>query len=399
MTSFSTLDDLDVAGQRVFVRTDLNVPVQNGEVSDRTRIVAAATTIGEIADKGGRVLVTSHFGRPKGKASPELSLQPLANVLSECLNGRPVTFVGGVADDGAVQAMASSRPGDVLLMENVRFDPGEETNAPDFIERLAALADIYIGDAFSCSHRAHASIVGVADRLPSAAGRLMQRELEMLGKALETPQRPMAALVGGNKISTKLAVLENLVERVDRLIIGGAMANTFLAAQGVTVGTSLCEPDMADTALGVVAAAKEQDCQLILPVDATIAKKLESGVAAHHVAIDEIPADQMILDIGPRTATALEATLRDCRTLVWNGPLGAFEFAPFDEGTSAVAKAAAALTKDGDLLTVAGGGDTVAALAQAGVAEEFSYISTAGGAFLEWLEGRTLPGVAALERD
>lgn len=399
MARFQTLSDIDVAGRRVFVRADLNVPMQDGHVTDATRIAGAAQTVDELANAGGRVLVASHFGRPKGIPNPNLSLRPLAEVLSDHLNGRPVTFVEGVADVSAGQAMADSEPGQVFLMENLRFDAGEEANEPGFVSRLAGLADLYVDDAFSCAHRIHASIVGVAERLPAAAGRLMQRELEMLGRVLNDPERPIAALVGGSKISTKLAVLEHLVEHVDHLIVGGAMANTFMTAKGLAVGTSLCEVNMIDTALAVLAIAEAKGCRVALPVDVTVADSLQNGATAVQVSSDAVPDRQMILDIGCESVVALKEILAGCHTLVWNGPLGAFEFKPFDRGTTAVAQAAAELTQSGKLLSVAGGGDTVAALAHAEVTNKMSYISTAGGAFLEWLEGRPLPGVEVLRLD
>jgi len=387
MPSFRTLDDLDLAGKRVLLRVDMNVPMRDGVVTDPARIEKIVPTITEILSKGAGIVLASHFGRPKGKIVPEMSLEPLAKVLSSYLD-TDVIFSG----EGAHLA----EPGEIVLLENLRFNAGEEGNDPDFAQDLAAHGDIYVNDAFSCAHRAHASIDGVARLLPAAAGRLMQQELEALNHALENPAHPVAALVGGNKISTKLSVLENLITKVDHLIVGGAMANTFLFAAGVSVGKSLCEEEMAETARDITAKAKDAGCEIHLPVDAVVASALEAGAATATVAIDAVPADQMILDVGPETAAAISALLSDCKTLVWNGPLGAFEFEPFDQGTNTAAQAAAKLTQAGSLLSVAGGGDTMAALANAGVTETFSYISSAGGAFLEWLEGKTLPGIAVL---
>jgi phosphoglycerate kinase len=395
--SFKTIDSLDVAGKRVLVRVDLNVPMKAGRVSDATRIERAAPTLTELADKGAKVIVLSHFGRPDGKRVPEMSLKPLAEPLSQAL-GKPVAFaedcVGPVAE-GAVRAL---QPGDVLLLENLRFHEGEEKNDPAFVDKLSVLGDLYVNDAFSAAHRAHGSTEGLANRLPAAAGRLMQAELEALDKALGSPRRPVCAVVGGAKVSTKLDLLGNLVGKVDKLIIGGGMANTFLHAQGVPVGRSLCEKELAPTARDILGKANAADCRVLLPVDAAVAPELKSGVAHRTVDIADCPADQMILDIGPRSIALYVEQLKECATLVWNGPLGAFETKPFDRGTLAMAEAAATLTRNGRLMSVAGGGDTVAALAAAGVEDKFSYVSTAGGAFLEWLEGKTLPGVAALVR-
>ncbi len=395
---FKTLNDLDFAGRRVILRGDLNVPMRDGQVTDATRLDRLAPTINELADGGARVVVISHFGRPKGKVVPEMSLRPVASALATSLGGKAVAFasdcIGGAAED----AIAALPEGGVLLLENLRFYPGEEANDPDFATALAALGDCYVNDAFSAAHRAHASTEGIAHRLPAAAGRNMEAELKALGAALGDPRRPLAAIVGGAKVSSKLAVLGHLVAKVDRLIIGGGMANTFLYAQGISVGASLCEQDLADTARDILAQAEAQGCRIVLPEDAVVAAAFEAGAASETLALDVVPADQMILDFGPKSIAAIEAQLAGCRTLVWNGPLGAFEVPPFDVATVAVAKAAAALTESGSMTTVAGGGDTVAALVHAGVAERFSYVSTAGGAFLEWLEGRTLPGVAALQQ-
>ncbi len=396
MAAFRTLDDLDPAGRRVLVRVDFNVPMKDGRVTDATRIERALPTIRALGERGARVILLSHFGRPKGECRPELSLQPVAAALEAAL-GAPVAFAADCIGATAEAAVAELSEGGVLLLENLRFHAGEEANDAAFAAALAALGDLYVDDAFSAAHRAHASVEALARRLPSAAGRLMQAELEHLARALENPRRPLAALVGGAKISTKLQLLGNLVERADLLIIGGGMANTFLAAAGVDVGRSLCEHDMADTAREIMAKAQAQGCDIVLPTDALVAATLEAGIAAETVSVKAVPAGQMILDVGPATAEHLARRLEDCRSLIWNGPLGCFEVPPFDQGTNAVARAAARLTGEGRLLSVAGGGDTVAALAHAGVVEDFTYVSTAGGAFLEWLEGRTLPGVAALE--
>jgi phosphoglycerate kinase len=396
MTGFLTLDDIDVAKRRVLVRADLNVPIKDGRVTDTTRIDRTAATLAELAKKGARVIVLSHFGRPKGP-DPKLSLQPVVAPLAAALGGRKVGFAADCVGPAAEQAVAALRDGEVLLLENLRFHAEEEANDPGFAKALAALGDIYVNDAFSTAHRAHASTEAIARLLPAAAGRLMQAELEHLANALETPERPVCAVVGGAKISTKLDLLGNLVARVDMLVIGGGMANTFLNATGVDIGQSLCEREMADTARAIMAKAKSEGCDVVLPVDAVVAQTLKAGVATRVVPIGEVPSDQLILDVGPVSVADIAARLAGCRTLVWNGPLGAFEVPPFDAGTVAVAQAAAKLTRDGKLLSVAGGGDTVAALAQAGVVDSFSYVSTAGGAFLEWLEGKDLPGVAALK--
>ena len=384
-----TLDGLDAAGQTVLLRADLNVPMQGGRVGDRTRIERTVPTIRELAAQGARVVVLSHLGRPKGRPAPELSLRPVAEVLADTLEA-PVAFAA--ADPAAV--IAGLPPGGVAMLENLRFDPGEEANDPDYAARLAALGDAYVNDAFSAAHRAHASTEALARLLPAAAGRLMQRELEALEAALGSPRRPAAAIVGGAKVSTKLDLLGNLAARVDLLVIGGGMANTFLHAQGYEVGRSLCERDMAEIARGILDAAEAAGCEVLLPEDAVVAPVLEAGAPTEVVAVDKVPAEAMILDVGPKSIAALIDRLGLLRTLVWNGPLGAFEVPPFDRGTNEVAQAAAGMK---GLLTVAGGGDTVAALAQAGAVERFGYVSTAGGAFLEWMEGRVLPGVAALE--
>jgi phosphoglycerate kinase len=397
MSDFRTLDDLDFRGRRAIVRLDLNVPMKDGKVTDSTRIDRSAATLKELVGKGAKVIVMAHFGRPKGKRAPEFSLQPLVAPLAKAL-GRPVAFAEDCIGPAAQQAVAQLQDGDVLLLENLRFHDAEEANDPAFAKALAALADIYVNDAFSCAHRAHASTEGIARLLPAVAGRLMQTELDHLGAALGNPQRPVMAIVGGAKVSTKLELLGNLVGKVDLLVIGGGMANTFLFAEGKEVGKSLAERDMAETARKIVAEAKKKNCRIVLPVDAVTAGEFKAGVPTRTIAIDAVPADQMILDIGPKSAKEIGELMKTCKTLVWNGPVGAFETPPFDQGTTAAAKAAAALTAAKALLSVAGGGDTVAALAHAGVVEQFSYVSTAGGAFLEWLEGKDLPGVAALKR-
>ncbi len=384
-----TLDELDTAGLTVLLRADLNVPMRDGRVGDRTRIERTAPTIRELAAKGARIAVLSHLGRPNGGPAPGLSLRPVAEALADALE-MPVAFAA--ADPAAV--LAGLPAGGVALLENLRFDPGEEANDPAFAARLAALGDVYVNDAFSAAHRAHASTEALARLLPAAAGRLMQRELDALEAALGSPARPAAALVGGAKVSTKLDLLGNLASRVDLLVIGGGMANTFLHAKGLEVGRSLCERGMAETARGILDAAAAAGCEVLLPVDAVVAPALEPGAPTEVAAVDAVPPDSMILDIGPASVADLVGRLPALRTLVWNGPLGAFETPPFDRGTNEAAQAAARM--DG-LLTVAGGGDTVAALTRAGVVEQFDYVSTAGGAFLEWLEGRTLPGVAVLE--
>ena len=391
-----SLDGLALAGKRVLLRGDLNVPMKDGAVADTARLDRLAPTVEEICAKGGSVVLLSHFGRPGGERVPALSLRALAGPLSRALGGRRVAFAEDCIGPLAEQAAAGLGPGGVLLLENLRFHPGEEANDPGFAAALAALGNVYVNDAFSAAHRAHASTAGLARLLPAAAGRLMEAELAALESALATPERPLAAIVGGAKISTKLDLLGNLAGRVDTLVIGGAMANTFLHALGTDVGASLCERGMAGAARAILAAADEAGCEVALPSDVVVARALEAGAPAETVPVAAVPRDAMILDLGPATAHALAARLAACRTLVWNGPLGAFEMPPFDAATVAVARQAAALTKAGSLRSIAGGGDTVAALSHAGVAEDFSYLSTAGGAFLEWLEGRTLPGVAAL---
>ena len=397
MGAFRTLDDLEPDGKTVLVRVDFNVPLRDGRVADATRIARSLPTIEELARRGARVVLISHLGRPKGARVPGLSLEALVTPLAERLPGRRVIFGGDCVGPGAEAALADLGAGEVALLENLRFHPGEEANDGDFATALAALGDLYVDDAFAVAHRAHASVVGVAGLLPSAAGRLMQAELDNLGAALDQPKHPVMALIGGAKISTKLDLLGNLLDKADVLVIGGAMANTFLHALGAEVGASLSEPDMAATARALLDRAQAVGCEVVLPVDAVVAAKLEPGAAASTVPLAQVAADMMILDIGPATAAAVSAKLAACRTLIWNGPLGCFEVPPFDAGTNTVAAKAAELTRAGRLFSVAGGGDTLAALAHAGVAGAFSYLSTAGGAFLEWLQGKTLPGVAALE--
>ena len=395
--TFKTIDDIgDVAGKAVLVREDLNVPMADGRVSDDTRLRATRATLTELADRGAKVLVLAHFGRPKGQRVEADSLQPIVPALAEVL-GRPVGFIADCAGAEAEGAVAALVAGTVTVLENTRFHAGEEANDPAFVAALARLGTAYVNDAFSAAHRAHASTEGLAHVLPAYAGRAMQAELEALEKALGKPEHPVAAVVGGAKVSTKLAVLQHLVSRVDHLIIGGGMANTFLAARGVDVGKSLCEHDLTDTANAILDAADAAGCTVHLPYDAMVAKEFAANPPSARVAsVHEVAPDEMILDVGPQATEALADVLKTCRTLVWNGPLGAFEIAPFDTATVALARVAAALTAEGALISVAGGGDTVAALNHAGAGAAFSYVSTAGGAFLEWMEGRELPGVAAL---
>jgi phosphoglycerate kinase len=398
MPTFRTLDALEPEGKVVLVRLDLNVPMKEGEVTDATRIERSMPTVRELIDRKAKVIILSHLGRPKGKREPSMSLKPLIGPMREALGGKEVAFAEDCAGEPAKQAVDRLRPGEVVLLENLRFHAGEEKNDPALSDRLASLGDIYVNDAFSGSHRAHASVVGLAERLPSYAGRLMQAELEALEKALEAPERPVAALVGGAKVSTKLDLLGNLIKKADVLVLGGGMANTFLLARGTPIGKSLCEREMLDTAKEIMAKATAESCEILLPSDVRVAKELKEGAAAREIAAEEVADDDMILDIGPASAKAISARLAECRTAVWNGPLGAFEIRPFDAGTSAVAKEVARLTRSGRLLSVAGGGDTLSALRRAGVLDQLSYASTAGGAFLEWLEGKELPGVAALAR-
>lgn len=396
LDKLKTTDGVDVAGKRVIVRADLNVPIKNGKVTDVTRLERVVPGLKALAERGAKVIVISHFGRPKG-VDPELSLRPVAATLGDLL-GKPVLFGEDCSGDPADATIRSLKNGDIAVLENLRFHKGEEKNDPDFAAALAKLGDMFVGDAFSCAHRAHASTEGLTHHLPSFAGPLLMEEINALRTALEKPQRPTAALVGGAKVSTKIPVLTNLVAKVDKLIIGGGMANTFLQANGVPVGKSLSEPDFAGTARDIMSEAKAKGCEIILPVDAVIAREFKEGAASEVVNIDEVPGDAMILDVGPKSVSRVVEVLAGARTLLWNGPMGAFEIAPFGEGTFAVARAAAALTKAQKLVSVAGGGDTVAALNAANVTGDFTYVSTAGGAFLEWLEGRELPGIAALAR-
>ena len=393
----ATLDGVDVRGRRVLVRADLNVPVRDGRISDLTRLERLSPTIRELSEAGARVIVCSHFDRPKGKRVESMSLRPMAAALGEVL-GRPVGFADDTVGPAAQAAIAALADGGVLVLENTRFHPGEEGNDPEFIEGLTLLADLYVNDAFSAAHRAHASTAGVAAHRPAYAGRMMQAELDALDAALGNPQRPVMAVVGGSKVSTKLELLGNLSRRVDVLVIGGAMANTFLAAGGLDMGRSLQEAEMHGTAREIMAEAKRAGCAIMLPTDAVVAREFRPGAATETVPVDAIPADAMMLDVGPNTLQALRDRLPDMRTLVWNGPLGAFETPPFDAGTVSLAQTVAEMTEQGSLLSVAGGGDTVSALRHAGVLDRLTYVSTAGGAFLEWLEGKTLPGVAALDR-
>ncbi|RSU54712.1 phosphoglycerate kinase [Sphingomonas sp. S-NIH.Pt15_0812] len=390
---FKTLDDMgDIQGKRVLVREDLNVPMADGRVTDDTRLRATLATVSELADRGAIVLVLAHFGRPKGQRNPDMSLAMVTKPYGEVL-GRPVRFVDW---DGAAEAVAMLQPGDVAVLENTRFFPGEEKNDPALVAEMAKLGDLYVNDAFSAAHRAHASTEGLAHVLPAFAGRAMEAELDALEKALGHPTHPVAAVVGGAKVSSKLDVLRHLVSRVDHLIIGGGMANTFLAARGVDVGKSLCEHDLTGTAESILDAADAANCTVHLPYDVVVAREFKPNPATRTINVHEVAADEMILDVGPAAVEALGDVLKNCRTLVWNGPMGAFETPPFDVATVSLARTAAALTQDGSLVSVAGGGDTVAALNQAGVAGAFTFVSTAGGAFLEWMEGKDLPGVAAL---
>src|SRR3954449_2519310 len=392
--AFKTLDSANLSGKRVLVRVDLNVPMENGKITDATRIERIVPTIMEIGDKGGKVILLAHFGRPKGRDAKE-SLKPLAAELHHILK-RYVGFADDCVGEAAEKAVAAMKNGDVLLLENTRFHRQEEKNDPAFVDQLAKLGDIYVNDAFSAAHRAHASTEGLARKLPAYVGRSMQAELEALGKALDHPQRPVIAVVGGAKVSTKLELLENLMSKVQALVIGGAMANTFLFAQGVKIGKSLAEKEMVDTARRILAKAEDANCAIILPVDAIVAFHFQANAPSHAYGLDAIPADGMILDVGPQSIERIKAAVDDAATLVWNGPLGAFEMVPFDRGTVTIARIAAERTKAGKLVSVAGGGDPVPALNAAGGADKFSYVSTAGGAFLEWLEGRKLPGVEAL---
>jgi phosphoglycerate kinase len=397
LDKLKTTSGLDLAGKRVLVRADLNVPVADGRVTDATRLTRLVPGILDLSKRGAKVVVLSHFGRPKGAVVPDMSLKPVADALGSAL-GRPVAFASDCIGEVAAKAVAGLANGDVLVLENLRFHKGEEKNDAALAAELAKLGDIFVGDAFSCAHRAHASTDAITRLLPSYAGPLLMEEINALRTALEKPQRPTAAVVGGAKVSTKIPVLTNLMAKVDHLIIGGGMANTFLLAKGYSVGKSLAEPDLVATAREIMDAAASKGCTIALPVDGVVASEFKAGASNSVVDVTAVPADQMILDVGPKSIAHLSTVIEQCHTLLWNGPLGAFEIAPFGEGTFALARQAAAMTKAGKLVSVAGGGDTVAALNAAGVTDDFTYVSTAGGAFLEWLEGRELPGVAALAR-
>ncbi|HEX2634788.1 MAG TPA: phosphoglycerate kinase [Bradyrhizobium sp.] len=392
--TFRTLDDVDVKGKRVLLRVDLNVPMENGRVTDTTRLERVSPTIAEISGKGGKVILLAHLGRPKGR-DPKESLKPVADALSQVM-GKPVRFAEDCVGDVAQKAVAAMKDGDILCLENTRFHKEEEKNDPAFVDELAKLGDIWVNDAFSAAHRAHASTEGLGHKLPAYAGRTMQAELDALGKALESPTKPVIAIIGGAKVSTKIDLLQNLVSKVDALVIGGGMANTFLHAQGVGIGKSLAEKELAATALRIIEKADAANCAIILPVDAVVAYHFSANAPSHAYGLDAIPVEGMILDVGPQSIARIHAAIDDAATLVWNGPLGAFEMTPFDHGTVAAARHAAKRTKARKLVSVAGGGDTVAALNQAGVAGDFTYVSTAGGAFLEWMEGKPLPGVQVL---
>lgn len=391
------MDDVDVAGKRVLLRADLNVPVKDGKVTDTTRLVRLMPTITELTSKGAKVIILSHFDRPKGKVVQEMSLKPIAESLGRVL-GKPVAFSANCIGPEAQNAVASLNNGDVLVLENTRFHAGEEENDPNFAAQLAKLGDIFVNDAFSAAHRAHASTEGVARQLPSFAGRLMQAELKALEQALGNPERPVAAIVAGSKVSTKLDLLNNLVTKVDILVVGGAMANTFLAAQGIRVGVSLQEPDLHETARQIMQNAAAKGCEIILPQDVVVAEKFEANAPTKIVSVRDIPDNAMALDVGPATVEAFIKRLPGIKTIIWNGPLGAFETKPFDASTNSLAKAIAEATKSGKIISVGGGGDTVSALKMAGVHEDLTYLSSAGGAFLEWMEGKMLPGVEALSR-
>ena len=396
---FPTLDDIDVTGKRVIVRMDLNVPMVAGRVTDNTRIVRLLPSLHELLTKKARIIILSHFGRPKGKYVTDMSLAPLVDALAAVLPDVTIKFGVDCVGKEAQEAAASVQPGEILLLENLRFHAGEEKNDAEFAKELASLGEIYINDAFSSSHRAHASVVGITSYLPFAAGRLMEEELSNIEKYFGNVEHPFTAVVGGAKVSTKLQLLESLIEKVDHLIIGGAMANTFAYAQGSSVGKSLCEPDLKDTALRILEQAKKSGCTIHLPTDAVVAEKFAAHAVSDVVGNSDIPADSMILDVGPESVDRFSEVLRNTKTLIWNGPLGAFETSPFDVSTVSLARVAAGLTRKGLLKSVAGGGDTVAAMTYSGLAERFSYLSTAGGAFLEWLEGKVLPGVKALEKN
>lgn len=399
LDKLKTIDDADVVGKRVLVRADLNVPMQNGVISDATRIERFLPTVRELTKRGARVVIMTHFGRPGGQVDPSLSLAPVAEKVAELLPDTKVSFAPDCIGEQAETVVAALSNGDVCVLENLRFHKGETDNDPAFVAELVALGDLYVSDAFSTSHRAHASTEGIARHLPAFAGPLMMLEVNALKAALEAPKRPVAAVVGGAKVSTKIQLLTNLVNKVDMVIVGGGMANTFLFAQGVQVGKSLCEPDYIDTVENILGRAAESGCKIVLPTDVVVASEFAEGAANEVVDVHAVPEDKMILDAGPQSVAGLVEKLSGCKTLVWNGPLGAFEISPFGEGTFALARAAAQATIEGQLTTIAGGGDTVAALNAANVTNDFTYVSTAGGAFLEWLEGRALPGVVALTRD
>ena len=394
---FTTLDDLDAQGKRVLLRLDLNVPMADGRVTDATRIERSADTIRELSEKSARVVILSHFGRPKGQVVPDMSLQPVSEELGR-ITGLAVTFARDCIGDEANATVSTMKDGDVVVLENTRFHPGEEKNDPGFARELASLGDAYVADAFSAAHRAHASTEGVAHHLPAYAGRAMEAELKALEAALTAPERPVVAVVGGAKISSKLDLLNNLIEKVDQLVIGGGMANTFLAAKGVTVGASLCEHELDATARGIMAKAREKGCEILLPRDVVVAQEFRAGAASRTIPVSNVGPKDMILDIGTDSIGDVAIAFEAAKTVVWNGPLGAFEIEPFDNGTNAAARHVAMLSKAGRVVSVAGGGDTVAALNKAGAADGFTYVSTAGGAFLEWLEGKVLPGVEILYR-
>lgn len=396
MTTFKTLDNIEVSGKRALVRVDLNVPMADGKVSDATRILRILPTISELSEKGAKVILLAHFGRPKGESNPEMSLAPIVSTLSEMI-GKPVSFATDCIGPMADAAVTAMNPGDITLFENTRFHAGEEKNDPAFVEALAANGDLFVSDAFSAAHRAHASTEGLARHMDAVAGRTMQAELEALQAGLGNPDRPVIAIVGGAKVSTKLDLLSNLVSKVDMLVIGGGMANTFLAAQGIDVGKSLCEHDLGDTARKIIEEAKKENCEIILPTDVVVAGEFAANAPNETVEASATPADKMILDAGTKSAEQICGKIAAAKTLVWNGPLGAFEITPFDAATVTVAKFAAAQTKAGKLVSVGGGGDTVAALNHADASKDFTYVSTAGGAFLEWMEGKELPGVAVLK--
>lgn len=396
MASFKTLDDVDVSGKRVLVRVDLNVPMADGQVTDATRILRILPTINEISDKGGKVILLAHFGRPKGEVNPEMSLAPVVSTLSDMI-GKPVAFATDCTGPMAEAAVSAMQNGDIVLFENTRFHKGEEKNEAEFVKALAANGDLFVSDAFSAAHRAHASTVGLAQHMEAVAGRTMQAELEALEAGLGEPERPVIAIVGGAKVSTKLDLLSNLVSKVDTLVIGGGMANTFMAAKGINVGKSLCEHDLGETARNILEEAEKQNCEIMLPNDVVVAKEFAANAASEIHDAAYAPEDQMILDAGPRSVDFINEKISESKTLIWNGPLGAFEIEPFDKATVAVAKFAAEQTREGELVSVGGGGDTVAALNHADASKDFSYVSTAGGAFLEWMEGKALPGVAVLE--